>query len=67
MNLRIVAADEKHVTARLLPPLVGKDLAFKVGVVRIEDPVSHLVAVVRKPPPPIPAEALKLELEIDDE
>jgi FKBP-type peptidyl-prolyl cis-trans isomerase 2 len=67
VNLRIVAVDEKHVTARLLPPLAGKDLAFKVRVVRIEDPVSHLVSVVHKPPPPIPAEALKIELEADDE
>ena len=57
VNLRIVAVDEKHVTARLLPPLAGKDLLFKVRVVRIEDPVSHLVSVVHKPPPPIPAEA----------
>jgi hypothetical protein len=34
---------------------------------RIEDPVSHLVSVVHKPPPPIPAEALKIELEADDD
>ncbi len=67
VNLRILAVDEKHVTARLLPPLVGKDLAFKVRVVRIEDPVSHLVSVVHKPPPPLPAAAVKLELEVDDE
>jgi FKBP-type peptidyl-prolyl cis-trans isomerase 2 len=67
VNLRIVAVDEKQVTARLLPPLAGKDLAFKVRVVRIEDPVSHLVSVVHKPPPPIPAEALKIELEIDED
>jgi FKBP-type peptidyl-prolyl cis-trans isomerase 2 len=65
VNLRIVAVDEKTVTARLLPPLAGKDLAFKVRVVRIEDPVSHLVSVVHKPPPPLPAEAIKLELEPD--
>jgi FKBP-type peptidyl-prolyl cis-trans isomerase 2 len=67
VNLRIIAVDEKQVTARLLPPLAGKDLAFKVRVVRIEDPVSHLVSVVHKPPPPIPAEALKIELEIDED
>ena len=67
VNLRIVAVDEKQVTARLLPPLAGKDLAFKVRVMFIEDPVSHLVSVVHKPPPPLPAEAIKLELEADDE
>jgi FKBP-type peptidyl-prolyl cis-trans isomerase SlyD len=67
VNLRIVAVDEKHVTARLLPPLAGKDLAFKVKVVRIEDPVSHLVSIVQKPPPPLPAAALKIELEADEE
>ena len=67
VNLRIVAVDEKHVTARLLPPLAGTDLAFKVRVVRIEDPVSHQVSVVQKPPPPLPAAAIKLELEADDE
>lgn len=65
INLRIVAVDDEKVTARLLPPLAGKDLAFKVRVVRIEDPTSHLVSVVKKPPPPLPAAAIKLELEAD--
>jgi FKBP-type peptidyl-prolyl cis-trans isomerase 2 len=67
VDLRIIAIDDKHVTARLLPPLAGKDLAFKVRVVRIEDPVSHLVSVVHKAPPPLPAEALKIELEPADD
>ena len=67
VDLRIISIDDKHVTARLLPPLAGKDLAFKVRIIRIEDPVSHLVSVVQKPPPPLPAEALKLELEPDDD
>jgi FKBP-type peptidyl-prolyl cis-trans isomerase 2 len=67
VNLRIVAVDDKHVTARLLPPLAGKDLVFKVKVVRIEDPVSHLVSIVHKAPPPLPAAAVKLELEDDKE
>jgi FKBP-type peptidyl-prolyl cis-trans isomerase 2 len=66
IDLRVVAVDDEHVTARLLPPLAGKDLAFKVKIVRIEDPVSHLVSVVRKPPPPLPGEALNLELEPDE-
>jgi FKBP-type peptidyl-prolyl cis-trans isomerase 2 len=67
VDLRIIAVDEKTVTARLLPPLVGKDLAFKVRVVRIEDPVSHLVSVVRKPPPPLPGKAVELDVDPDEE
>jgi FKBP-type peptidyl-prolyl cis-trans isomerase 2 len=67
IDLRIIALDEKTVTTRLLPPLAGKDLAFKVKVMRIEDPVSHLVSVVLKPPPPLPAAALHIELEPDEE
>lgn len=65
VDLRIIALDEKTVTARLLPPLVGKDLAFKVKIMRIEDPVSHLVSVVRKPPPPLPGKAVELDVEPD--
>ena len=33
--------------------LFPKDLEFKVRVMRIEDPVNHLVSVVRKPPPAV--------------
>lgn len=66
VNLQVVSVDDKHVTVRLLPPLAGKDLAFKVKVVMIEDPVSHLREVVLKHPPPLPAEALKIELEPAD-
>lgn len=66
INLRVIAVDDARVTVRLLPPLAGKDLAFKVKVIRIEDPVSHLVSVVRKPPPPLPAEAIHLELKDDE-
>ncbi len=65
IDLRVIALDDKVVTARLLPPLAGKDLAFKVRVVRIEDPVSHLVSVVRKPPPPLPGNAIELDVEPD--
>ncbi len=67
IDLRIIALDDEKVTARLLPPLAGKDLAFKVRVIRIEDPVSHIVSVVTKPPPPLPAEALKIELDPDND
>jgi FKBP-type peptidyl-prolyl cis-trans isomerase 2 len=67
IDLRIVSVDEKFVTARLLPPLVGKDLVFKVRVMRIEDPVSHLVSVVRKPPPPLNAKVVSLDVEPDED
>ena len=67
INLRIVAVDDKHVTAKLVPPLAGKDLLYKVKVVRIEDPVSHLVSVSLRPPPPLPPGALKIELEPADD
>jgi FKBP-type peptidyl-prolyl cis-trans isomerase 2 len=67
INLRVVAVDDKQVTAKLLPPLAGKDLLYKVKVVRIEDPVSHLVSVVLKPPPPLPARALKIDIEPSDD
>ncbi len=66
IDMRVLAVDDTHVTARLLPPLAGKDLTFKVRVVRIEDPVSHLVQVVRKPPPPLPGKTEMIELEPDE-
>lgn len=59
VNLRILAVDAEHVNVRLLPPLAGKDLVFKVRVVMIEDPVSHLQELVLKKPPPLPAAAHK--------
>lgn len=63
INLRIIEVDDEVIKARLLPPLAGKDLEFKVRVMRIEDPVNHLVSVVTKPPPPLPARAVSIELD----
>lgn len=52
INLRIVALDDKHVTVRMVPPLAGKDIVYKVRVIEIRDPsTGKLAAVVRKPPP----------------
>jgi FKBP-type peptidyl-prolyl cis-trans isomerase SlyD len=65
VNLRVLEVTETNVKVRLLPPLAGKDLAFNVKIIRIEDPVSHLISVVKKPPPPLPAAALKLDVEPD--
>jgi FKBP-type peptidyl-prolyl cis-trans isomerase 2 len=65
INMKIIEVDDETVTTRLLPALAGKDLTFKVKVIRIEDPVKHQVSMVKKPPPPLPAAAVKTELEAD--
>ena len=67
VNLRILEVSDSRVKVRLLPPLAGKDLAYQVKIIRIEDPVSHLISVVKKPPPPLPAAALKIDLEPADD
>jgi FKBP-type peptidyl-prolyl cis-trans isomerase 2 len=67
VNLKIIAVTAEHVTVRLLPPLAGKDLLFKVRVMMIEDPVSHLRSVVLKEPPPLPPEALDMKLQPADD
>jgi FKBP-type peptidyl-prolyl cis-trans isomerase SlyD len=66
LNLRILEVHDDRIRVRLLPPLAGKDLEFQVKIMRIEDPVSHLVSIVKKPPPPLPAGALKIDLEPDE-
>lgn len=63
INMKIIEVDDETVTTRLMPPFAGKDLTFKVRVIRIEDPVKHQVSMVKKPPPPLPAAAVKTELE----
>jgi FKBP-type peptidyl-prolyl cis-trans isomerase 2 len=63
VKLEVISVDDQKVTMRLVPPLAGKDLAYKVKVMRIEDPATHMVSAVQKPPPPLPAEALNIELE----
>jgi FKBP-type peptidyl-prolyl cis-trans isomerase SlyD len=67
VNLRILEVSDSRVKVRLLPPLAGKDLAYQVKIIRIEDPVSHLISVVKKPPPPLPAAALNIDLEPADD
>ena len=67
INLRLVAIDDQNVTVRLLPAIAGKDLAFKVKVILIEDPVSHKREVVVKKPPPLPAEAIDLDVDPSDD
>jgi len=38
VNLRILEIHDDRIKVRLLPPLAGKDLAFSVKIIRIEDP-----------------------------
>lgn len=63
VKLEVVKIDDERVTMRLVPPLSGKDLEYKVKVIRIEDPATHEVSMLRRPPPPLPGEALGIELE----
>jgi len=62
VRLYVTAVDDKHVTVKLLPPLAGKDILFKVKIVMVEDPVSHKRAVVvKKPPRPVQGSDSDLE------
>ncbi len=65
INLRILSADDKQVHVRLLPPLAGKELSFKVKILAIEDPVKGVQEIVLKRPPPLPAEALKHKIDLE--
>lgn len=66
VNLKVLTVDDKTVTVRMLPAIAGKDIAYKVKVVMIEDPKANKREVVAKRPPPPPAEALKVDLEDDE-
>ena len=61
IRLYITAVDDKHVTAKMLPPIAGRDIAFKVRIVMVEDPVTHKREVVVKKPPPRPLKNDDLE------
>jgi FKBP-type peptidyl-prolyl cis-trans isomerase SlyD len=59
--LKIVKLDGDQVQARLLHPLSGKDVEFRVKVLGIEDPKSGMREGVAPPPPPADALGLKEE------
>jgi FKBP-type peptidyl-prolyl cis-trans isomerase SlyD len=61
IRLYITAVDDKKVTAKMLPPIAGRDIAFKVRIVMVEDPVTHKREVVVKKPPPVPLKSVDLE------
>ena len=67
VRLYVTAVDDKNITVKLLPPLAGKDILFKVKVVMVEDPVSHKREVVVKKPPPRPVKASDIDLEPSDD
>lgn len=67
VRLYVTAVDDKSVTVKMLPPIAGKDLAFKAKVVMIEDPLTHKREVVVRKPPPKPVKAEDLDLEPIDE
>ena len=54
LRLKIVSATSDKVKARLLHPLVGRDLSFRVKVLSVSDP---------RRPPPAPG---VVELDVDD-
>lgn len=59
--LKVIEVDGSNVKVRLIHPLAGKALEFKVRVVSIEDPATKRRAHL--PPPPPPAAALGVAVE----
>jgi FKBP-type peptidyl-prolyl cis-trans isomerase 2 len=54
---KVVSANDKTVTVRLLHPLVGRDIEFKVKVLSVDDPKRAAAA------PPLPPGVVQLELD----
>jgi FKBP-type peptidyl-prolyl cis-trans isomerase SlyD len=48
MMLRVIEVDEKFVTAKVVHPLAGKEIEFKVKIVSVKPPLP-----TKPPPPPI--------------
>lgn len=63
---KVIAVDDKAATARLLPPIAGKDLEFRAKVLMVEDPATGKREILERKPPPPPAAALKLDVEDSD-
>ena len=59
MSFKVVSLSNQNVTVRLLHPLVGRDLEFRVKVLSVEDPKAG------RPPgaPPPPPGVVELDLE----
>ena len=54
ISFKVVAVTEQKVTVRLLHPLVGRDLAYWVKILSVDDP---------KAKPPLPPGVIELDLE----
>jgi FKBP-type peptidyl-prolyl cis-trans isomerase 2 len=65
VQLKVTAVTAEEVTVRVMPDLTGKDLAFKVKVLVIDDPHAKKREGVAPPPPP--AAALAVDVEPDPE
>jgi FKBP-type peptidyl-prolyl cis-trans isomerase SlyD len=61
LSFKILKIQGDEVTVRLLHPLVGKEIDYKVKVLSIEDPVTKTREVLAPPPPP--ARALGIDIE----
>lgn len=59
LGFKVTEVTGDNVTVRLLPPMFGKDLDFRVQVLSIDDPKAKRRSSVAPPPPPV--EALELD------
>jgi len=57
VTFKIITVKDDHVTVRLLHPLVGRDLTYRVKVLGVDDPAA------RKLPPALPPGAVEMDLE----
>jgi FKBP-type peptidyl-prolyl cis-trans isomerase SlpA len=61
LKFKVIEVKGDDVTVRLLHPLMGKDLEYKVKVLVIDDPKAKRREGVAPPPPPADALGLKTE------
>jgi FKBP-type peptidyl-prolyl cis-trans isomerase SlyD len=61
ISFKIARIDGDKVQVKLLPPLAGKDLEFRVKVLGIDDPKAGKREGIAPPPPPADALGLKEE------
>ena len=61
VSFKVVSVNEEAVTVRLLHPLVGRDLEFRVKVLAVDDPKVRRAATAPPPPPGV----VELDLDAD--
>jgi FKBP-type peptidyl-prolyl cis-trans isomerase 2 len=52
ITVKVVGIEGDKVAVRMLPPLAGKDVSFRVKVLLIDDPKNKKRAALVPPPPP---------------